>query len=351
MKRRNMMIMIVLLFLALFILEGCHKKTDAFSVFEEENHENMKNQSEPKVILLTHSELENSLTHEIALRFKNTLEKEHGDEFKVEIYPNNTLGSLSDGVEYFSNGAVEMRLGSGPSKIIGILKWLPSLIEIDTGELNESLKTGHQLRNLVDEECENYNCKIIGMTPLIYRMVTSNEKINSIEDFSKINIRVMSNGINKKYWEALGAQTESFNIEQVYVALQQNIVDAQENTVPSIASNRLFEVQKYLTITKHMLNNDVLYINQDFYNSLSFKQQISIEKAAEEAIDYGTSKVTTYLLDGYKKLESAGVEVNSLPEEEMIKMKDTVKPIVAEYIKNTYSEELFEKVLFTIENK
>ncbi|MEL7646635.1 MAG: TRAP transporter substrate-binding protein [Sedimentibacter sp.] len=350
MKVRKVMILVSILLFWIFILGGCQKKAETFSVFEEESIDDIKKQSEPKVIILTHSELENSLTHEIALRFKRTLEKDHSDEFEVEIYPNNTLGSLTDGVEYFSNGAVEMRLGSGPSKIISILKWIPSVTEIDTGELNDSLKPGHKLRNLVDEECKNYNCKIIGMTPLIYRMVTSNEEITSKDDFSKINIRVMSNGISKKYWEALGARTDSFNIEQVYVALQQNIVDSQENTVPSIASNRLFEVQKYLTITKHMLNNDVLYINLDFYNSLSREQQVFIEKAAEEAIDYGTSKVTAYLLEGYKKLEAAGVEVNGLPEEEMKKMKDTVKPIVSDYLKNMYGDELYEKVLMTIGN-
>lgn len=350
MKISYRIIMVGILF-ALFLLVGCHRQVETFSVFEEENLDNIKNNPVPIIIILTHSEMENSLTHEVAMKFKEVLERESEKQFVVDVYPNNSFGSLTDGVEYFSTGAVEMRLGSGPSNIISIVKWLPSMIEINTDELNEALKPGHQLRNLVDEECTYYNAKIIGITPLIYRMMTSNEKINSIEDFSKINIRVISDGIYKKYWDTLGARTSSFKIEQVYAALQQNIVDAQENTVPSIVSNRLYEQQKYLTITNHYLNNDVLYINQDFYNSLSSKQQELIEKAAEVAISYGSSKTIAYLIDGFKKLEAAGVEVIALPEDEKKKMNEKVKPLVIDYLKNTYGKELFEKVLLTISNE
>jgi len=347
MKTSNRIIMIGIFF-ALLIFGGCHRQVETFSIFEEEKLDEIKNQTQPIVIILTHSEMENSLTHEIAMKFKEVLERESENQFRVDVYPNNSFGSLTDGVEYFSKGAVEMRLGSGPSKIISIVKWLPSVIEINTDELNEALKPGHQLRNLVDEECTYENAKIIGLTPLIYRMMTSNKKVNSIKDFSKVNIRVINDGIYKTYWEALGARTNSFNIEQVYTALQQNIVDAQENTIPSIVSNKLYEQQKYLTITNHMLANDVLYVNQDFYDSLSSEKQELIEKAAKTAIDYGSSKTITYLIDGYKKLEAEGVEVVALPVDERKKMNEKVKPIVIDYLKNTYGKELFEKILLTI---
>jgi len=350
MKTRNRIIMIGIFF-ALFLLVGCHRQVEIFSIFEEEKLENIKKNPDPIIIILTHSEMENSLTHEIAMKFKEVLERESENQFIVDVYPNNSFGSLTDGVEYFSKGAVEMRLGSGPSKIISIVKWLPSVIEINTDELNEALEPGHQLRNLVDEECTYYNAKIIGITPLIYRMMTSKEKINSIEDFSNINIRVISDGIYKTYWETLGAQTNSFNIEQVYTALQQNIVDAQENTIPSIVSNKLYEQQKYLTITNHMLANDVLYLNQDFFNSLSSEKQELIEKAAKTAIDYGSSKTITYLIGGYKKLEAEGVEIVALSVDERKKMNEKIKPIVIDYLKNTYGKELFEKVLLTISNE
>jgi C4-dicarboxylate-binding protein DctP len=350
MKTSSKIIMIGIFF-ALLLFVGCQRQAETFSVFEEEKLDEAKNYEEPIIIILTHSEMENSLTHEIALKLKEVLERESENKFVVDVYPNNTFGSLTDNVEYFSKGAVEMRLGSGPSKIISIVKWLPSVIEINTYELNEALKPGHKLRNLVDEECSNYNAKIIGSTPLIYRMMTSNKKINSIEDFSKINIRVINDGIYKNYWEALGSQTSTFNIEQVYTALQQNIVDAQENTIPSIVSNKLYEQQKYLTITKHMLANDMLYVNQDFYNSLSPEKQELIEKAAKTAVDYGTSKTINYLIDGNKKLEAEGIEVVALPEEEKKKMNEIVKPIVIDYLKKTYGNELFEKILLAVNDK
>lgn len=348
-KKSNRIIILGMIFL--FLLVGCRKKTDTFSAFEDENYYDMKVLSEPIVIILTHSEMENSLTHEIAIKFKEILEKESENQFIVDIYPNNTFGSLSDGINNFSNGAVEMRLGAGPSKIINTVNWLPSVIEADAYELNEALKPGHKLRNLVDEECEKYNAKIIGITPLIFRMLTSNEKITSIKDFSKINIRVINDGIYKRYWETLGAQTNSFNIEQVYAALQQNIVDAQENTIPSIVSNKLYEQQKYLTITNHMFYNDALYINQDFYDGLSFEQQKLIENAADVAINYGSSKTVAYLIDGYKELENAGVEIITLSDEDMKNIKDKVKPIVIDYLKDTFGEDLFERVLQTVNSK
>lgn len=284
----------------------------------------VSNRTEKNVILLTHSESENSLTQKLALSFKKKLEALSDGQMQVEVYPNNTLGNLTDGINSFGNGTVEMRLGVGPSSALQVIQWLPSLQEVDLDKLESSLQEGGALREILDEQCQQNGVRILGIMPPLFRVLTSNQPVTCVEDFSKLHMRVFSTGLESSVWEKLGAQTFSFTIEEVYTALQQGIVDAQENTLPSILGNRLYKQQKYLTTTNHKIYMDIMYIDQDFFDSLTQEQQKFIQAAADESIKETSALQKDYLTNGYQQLESAGVQIIAFSSQEREKMRAAI---------------------------
>jgi len=331
---------IIILFLAI-CLSACRNE-QATPLFEPTGE--MPDTSKTIVILLTHSESENSLTQKLALDFKDRLEALSDGQMRVNIFPNNTLGNLTDAVDSFGNGTVEMRLGVGPTNALGVIQWLPSLQEVDLDRLESSLQEGGAIRKILDDECQQEGVQILGIMPPLFRVLTSNQPVKNVENFSKLHMRVFSTGIESKAWEELGAETVNFPVEEVYAALQQGIVDAQENTLPSIIGNRLYKQQKYLTLTNHKIYMDLMYIDQKFLQSLTQEQQQFIFSAADDAIENTTALQKDYLTSGYQQLEVSGMQIVPFSSREREKMRGIIGPEVETYLEETAGVDIVQQI-------
>lgn len=331
---------LILLLLAT-CLSACRNE-QAVPLFEPTGE--LPDTSKTTVILLTHSESENSLTQKLALDFKERLETLSAGQMRVDIFPNNTLGNLTDAVNSFGNGTVEMRLGMGPSNALEVIQWLPSLQEVDLDRLESSLQEGGAVREILDEQCQQDGVQILGIMPPLFRVLTSNQPVKNVEDFSKLHMRVFSPGIESEVWEKLGAETVIFSVEEVYTALQQGIVDAQENTLPSIIGNRLYKQQKYLTLTNHKIYMDLMYIDQEFLQSLTQEQQQFIFSAADDAIEDTTALQKDYLTSGYQQLEVSGMQIVPFSSREREKMREIIGPEVEAYLKETSGADIVQQI-------
>ena len=263
------------------LLCACGARTQPTALFSESEPEAAQ---EPQVrhVLLTHSETVDSLTHQLAGQFQAELEELSGGRMLVSIYPNNTLGSLADGVHAFSNGAVEFRLGSGPSDLLQIVKWTPVLSGLSLDGLNGLLEKGSAFWDQVQEECGQDQCRLLAIFPAEYRVLTSNRRIGGCEDLAGLKLRVPERGYDQQFWSVLGADTATSSIEEVYFALQQGEFEAQENTLSSIYANRFYEYQKYVISTNHKVYFDALYVSLPFYEELSPEEQAWVEEAANQ---------------------------------------------------------------------
>lgn len=325
------------------VLTACRSGKTA-PLFDLETHSGERTKAQPVVILLTHSESENSLTHELALNFKEKLETASQGQIQVEIYPNDTLGTLSDGVEAFGNGSVEMRVGAGPSKALQVIRWLPALQAVKLSDLEVALREGGTIREILEEECRQDRVKMLGIMPPVFRVVTSSRPVYNLADFSGVRMRVVSDGIESRFWQKMGAQTVSFSIKEVYTALQQDIVDAQENTLPSIIGNRFYEQQKYLIITNHKVYMDAVYIDQGFFDSLTEMQRQQISDAVGAAIEEASLRQTDYLLNGYRQMQAAGVSVVSFTDEERQRMREAARPDVESYLNQYCGTQVIQQI-------
>lgn len=116
-----------------------------------------------------------------------------------------------------------------------------------------------------------------------FRETTSNKAINSIEDFNGLKIRTMENQNHMAFWQSLGASPTPLPWPEVYVSLQQGLVDAQENATDTNVGANFQEVQDYLIMTHHILYANQFLINASKFDSLDPMYQEALMTAVKEA--------------------------------------------------------------------
>ncbi len=116
-----------------------------------------------------------------------------------------------------------------------------------------------------------------------FRETTSNVAINSIEDFNGLKIRTMENQNHMAFWQSLGASPTPLPWPEVYVSLQQGLVDAQENATDTNVGANFQEVQDYLIMTHHILYANQFLINAEKFDSLDPMYQEALMTAVKEA--------------------------------------------------------------------
>ena len=115
------------------------------------------------------------------------------------------------------------------------------------------------------------------------RQTTSNRPLNSLEDFKWLKLRIPNVDFLISYTKAVDSSASPVAFSELYLALQTGQVDAQENPLSTIESQKMYEVQKYLAITDHFIASSAIFINNDKYNSFTDEQK----KWYNEAVEYG----------------------------------------------------------------
>ena len=121
---------------------------------------------------------------------------------------------------------------------------------------------------------------------IMERGTTSNKDIESLDDFRGLRIRTMENTNQMAFWSALGAIPTPLAWEDVYGAIENGRVEAQENAADTIYGASLQNVQKYLACTDHLLYCNLICMSRQAWDSLDPAYQVAIEQAAAEAIAY-----------------------------------------------------------------
>lgn len=330
------------------LLSGCgaaQPETELFSLLLKEREPDTKAGQEAKVILLTHSATAYSTTQKIAGRFKMRLEESSDGGFLVETFPDDTLGHVNDSDKPLLNGTVEMRIGPAATETMEAMLWATTLSDASLEEIDGLLREG-EVRRMLEEECEERGTKLLAVFPAHYRVLTSNEKIKDVTDFSKLQIRIYSsNAMEGAYWQSLGAETKLYDIHQVYSALQQGLVNSQENTLPLIVSNSIERLQKYLIRTNHKIYFDCMLVGGEFYDSLSGEEQQILQETAEEMVDYARETDERELYSCTEILSESGIETVELSDELLHRMRETGGPVVEAALRARAGDEKIDRLL------
>src|SRR5215831_448273 len=206
----------------------------------------------PIVLRLGHSGSQEWQGNRWAQNFAEALAQKVTDA-KVEIFPNAQLGQDPALAQAVKLGTLEITV-NGPV----LQQYVPSFAVMDFPFLFRSLADAHKAQDgavgaQIGADCETAGFHFLGWIDIGLRSVTNNRHpIEKAADFKGLKIRVPPGKIFLATFQALGASVQSINFGELYTALQQNVVDGQENPPTTIRVQKYYEVQKYLSLTRHI---------------------------------------------------------------------------------------------------
>ena len=287
--------------------------------------------------------------HTAALDFKKYVEEKTKGRVEVQIYPASQLGGEERAFQDVQQGVIQIAsLASNNAAVFA-----PSLYVIDLPYL---FRTNQEGWAILDKYWDELNAKtikesgnrIIGWLDLGYRHVCNSKRpIRTIEDLKGLKIRVPNNPVMINTFRAWGCEPTPLAWDETFNALQQKVVDGQDNPLVSIATNRFYEVQKYITEPHYKLWTGPVVVNVDWLRSLPADVQQAIIEAGRE-----TTVEMRALLDKQESasrefLKEKGMIFCGVPtdEDEWMKRAVSIWPQFYPQIKNLEIVEAFMKTL------
>ncbi len=282
---------------------------------------------------------EDTVTGLFANKFAEEVNRNSGGAMKINVYHNSTLGGDTELFESVQTGDIPFVVQNTAPEV----SYLPKLALFDLpctfsdlDELHEVLDQ-EEFMNKINEIYEEKDYRLLAMADQNFRVMTSNRAIASLDDFKGIKIRTMENSFHMNFWSAVGANPSPMAFAELYVALEQHTVDAQENPYEVICSNRFYEVQDYVVETNHLPHLLALVTNNDFYNDLPEEQQAIIDAAAEKAKAYARQQAIDRADQRIKEIEENGSQIVPVSDdlrvemrEESIKIYEDIRNIVSD---------------------
>lgn len=202
----------------------------------------------------------------------------------VEIFPSSQLGTSKETFDQVITGELDMATAGYPDMSYII----PELILV--GQVYVVRDYEHLLKiidseygQMIDQKFADLGVHVAGVWYSGVRQTTSNRPLNSISDFQGLKLRTPQVEALITFTEATGASASPIAFSELYLALQTGQVEAQENPLSTIESQKIYEVQDYLAITDHFLASAAVFINEEKYNSFTDEQKAWFN----EAVAYG----------------------------------------------------------------
>ncbi len=167
--------------------------------------------------------------------------------------------------------------------------------------------------------------------------------IEKVADMKGLKLRTMQNKAHLDAFRALGANPTPMAFSELFSSLQQGVVDGQENPYTNIYSQRLYEVQKYVSNTGHVYSWVVFVVGKKFYDGLTTKEQKTMQEAARIAIEHMRISVKSQDEKSLQNMIDAGLIYTPLSVEVKSEMHEKVAPIVEKYAAKI-NPELYKKL-------
>jgi len=284
----------------------------------------------PVIIKFSHVVATDTPKGKAAEKFKELAEKYTAGKVKVEVYPNSTLYKDKEELEALQLGSVQMLAPSnskfGPLGIREfevfdlpyILPDLKTLRKVTEGPL------GTKLLKLLDAK---------GITGLAYwdngfKQMSANKKLVTPADYQGVKFRIQSSRVLQAQFKALSALPQVMAFSEVYQALQTGVVDGQENTWSNIYTQKMHEVQKYITETNHGYIGYVVIVNKKFWDDLPADIRDPLTKAMKEATEFGNAQSQKENDDALAEIKKSGKsEIIKLTPEQDEAMRKAMEPV------------------------
>ena len=255
--------------------------------------------------------------------FKKYVEEKTKGGVQVALYYNSQLGGERESVEQVKNGSLEMATASAGPLTTFNKKFMVLDIPFafDSYEIAWGVLDGPMGQKLLDSS-ENINLKGLAYLENGFRHVTNNVRpINGPDDLKGIKIRTMEAPMHMENFKLLGANPTPVPWTELYLTMQQKIVDGQENPLANIWEVKMFEVQKYTSLTGHIYDPMPLVANLAWFNKLPKDYQAVLQKGAVLAQNYSRDVNMAREDAIIAKLTEKGMKVNEVSAANKEKMR------------------------------
>lgn len=279
--------------------------------------------------------------------FFRSLKESLGDKVEIRPYFSGTLGSTTDDIlgglinrsfefSSFSLGSyAELTKAFNPLDVPYVFSNVQQAYDCVSGEMG----------NIMRQRCiDDTGIRVVAMKQLGMRQLTNGkQEIKTVKSLAGKKIRVQMNNMFIALMDAWGAGATPVAYTELYTALQQGVVDGQENPITNIYDSRLYEVQDYMTLTNHMPTISGMSCNNAWYESLSDEFKAAIDKAGKacEAMTLEALRLCENEYMGTLRKEMKVYEPTKDELQTFIDAAKTMWPEAREYC----GEEYFDKVM------
>ena len=298
---------------------------------------------------LAMSVAESTTNYKMSQRFAELINERSGGSINVEIYPSGQLGNETE----FTEGVIGGSIDIGTGITTNLVDYIPEMGLFDMPNLFTDLE---QMRALlasdyidtINQYCEESGVHMLGFSDAGFRQLTTNKRVDSIDDIAGQKIRVMTNNYHIAYWEALGASAVPMAFTEVFMGLQQNTIDGEENPYMNIIGNNFQEVQDYIVETNHLGHIITFFMNNELYNSLPANTKALVDECAAEAVEYANQIADESIAADKQTCIDAGCEIITLSDEDYATLKEKSQ-VVYDMVRADLGDEKVDALLDAIE--
>lgn len=262
-------------------------------------------------------------TIDAAKFFKMRLEQESGGTLSCDIYTDNVLGSERELLEGCQFGNYDIVLATNAT----VASFENDIFCLDIPWLFENKQQVYEvldgpLGDRLAEGLEDSGFKLLQWQENSFRTLSTNKPIQSMSDLKGIKIRIMENELQLQQWQNYGANPTPMAFTELFTALQQKTVDAQDNGAELTWQSKFYEVQSHYTYTKHIYSPYLILMSKDKFDALTPEQQEIVLKVSDEAVAYERERCSEYEEVAIENIKNCGMmeysELSPETREEMI---------------------------------
>ena len=219
--------------------------------------------------------------------FARLVEEKTDGRYVIDIFPANALGSQEECFEAATLGTIDLVVTSDDKCVNYVPEFgalgMPFLFD-DVADVNENMNG--EMGKYLSDKLAPKGAIVIAWFENGFRNVTANKEVVTPEDIKGVKIRVSSAATNMALFEKCGAVVTNVSFSELYTALQLGTCDAQENPYANIVDRKFYEVQKNLSVTKHVHTTEPLIMSKATWDKLSAEDQAIFAECGKEASEY-----------------------------------------------------------------
>jgi len=302
-------------------------------------------QTAPIKLRFSHSGTEADSQHLAALEFARRVKERTRGAIEVQVYPNSALGNDSSSLAGVRGGTIDLAMSGNPyyTGLVPKLNALDLPYEFTSAQQAYKVLDGACGRSLLDE-LGAFQLKGLAFREVGFRSLANSKRaIHKADDIKGLKLRTTPNPAHLKAFQLLGASPQPMPYAEVFPALESRAIDGHENPPQIMHASKMYEVQKYLAMTRHAYTAMPLVMNKARFDALSAEQQkVLLDEALAAARfqrDYNAKNEVALIAD----LRAKGMQVDETPD------VASIRAVVRDETRKLYIEKNGDAVLKAIE--